>query len=81
MCISESVQRIVVYYRALAQATLTESFELKSETVYLFVVLQRDFDQTATVGYLYLHFVGAEGRFAAGSCFIASTAGFPPNKE
>ena len=52
MCISESVQRIVVYYRALAQATLTESFELKSETVYLFVVLQRDFDQTATVGYL-----------------------------
>ena len=77
MCISESVQRIVVYYRALAQATLTESFELKSETVYLFVVLQRDFDQTATVGYLYLHFVGAEGRLCSRKLFHCFYGRFP----
>ena len=77
MCISESVQRIVVYYRALAQATLTESFELKSETVYLFVVLQRDFDQTATVGYLYLHLVGAEGRLCSRELFHCFYGRFP----
>ena len=77
MCISESVQRIVVYYRALAQATLTESFELKSEAVYLFVFLQRDFDQTATVGYLYLYLVGAEGRLCSRELFHCFYGRFP----
>ena len=52
MRVSESVQWIVIYYRTFAQTALTESFELKSETVDLFIVFQGNFNQASPVGYL-----------------------------
>lgn len=81
MRVSESVQWIVIYYRTFAQTALTESFELKSETVDLFIVFQGNFNQASPVGYLYLHVFGIKGNLAAGSAFIASMTGLPPNRE
>ena len=52
MRVSESVQWIVIYYRTFAQTALTESFELKSETVDLFIVFQGNFNQASPVGSL-----------------------------
>ena len=68
MRVSESVQWIVIYYWTFAQTALTESFELKSETVDLFIVFQGNFNQASPVGYLYLHVFGIKRQLGCRKC-------------
>lgn len=81
MRVSESVQWIVIYYRTFAQTALTESFELKSETVDLFIVFQGTSIRHPRSVIFICTSSASKGNLAAGSAFIASMTGLPPNRE